>query len=116
MLFTILLAAMLLMHVREQWRVNGRLLVIGFASGTIPEFPVNLSLVKEYSVIGVFWGSFVMHEPMVFLQNMQELFAWHKDGKVSVVTDEVFPLSKTKDALTKVFNREVKGKVVVVPE
>ncbi|KZY39740.1 MULTISPECIES: NADPH:quinone oxidoreductase family protein [unclassified Oleiphilus] len=95
---------------------NGRLLVIGFASGTIPKLPVNLALVKEYSVIGVFWGSFVMHEPMVFLQNMQELFAWHKDGKVSVVTDEVFTLANTKEALAKVFNREVKGKVVVVAE
>lgn len=95
---------------------NGRLLVVGFASGTIPKLPVNLALVKEYSVMGVFWGSFVMHEPMIFLQNMQELFAWYKDKQVSVVTDEVFPLSKTKEALAKVFNREVKGKVVVVPE
>jgi len=95
---------------------NGRILVIGFASGRIPEIPVNLTLVKEYSVVGVFWGSFVMHEPMIFLQNMQELFAWYKEGKVSVVIDEVFSLSQTKDALAKVFNREVKGKVVVVPE
>jgi len=95
---------------------NGRLLVIGFASGEIPTLPVNLTLVKEYSVIGVFWGSFVMHEPMPFIQNMQELFAWYRDGKVSVVTDEVFALSNTKDALAKVFNREVKGKVVVVPD
>jgi len=95
---------------------NGRLLVIGFASGKIPDFPVNLALVKEYSVIGVFWGSFVMHEPMPFLQNMQELFAWYKEGKVSLVTDEIFPLSKTSDALAKVMNRKVKGKVVVVAE
>jgi len=95
---------------------NGRLLVIGFASGRIPKLPVNLALVKEYSVSGVFWGSFVTHEPMVFLQNMQELFAWYKDGAVSLVTDEVFPLSKTGDALAKVMNRQVKGKVVVVPD
>ena len=95
---------------------NGRLLVIGFASGKIPEFPVNLALVKEYSVIGVFWGSFVMHEPMPFIQNMQELFAWYKEGKVSLVTDEIFPLSRTSDALAKVMNRQVKGKVVVVPD
>lgn len=95
---------------------NGRLLVIGFASGKIPQFPVNLALVKEYSVMGVFWGSFVMHEPMPFLQNMQELFAWYKDGKVSLVTDEVFPLSKAHDALAKVMNRKVKGKVVIVPD
>jgi len=95
---------------------NGRLLVVGFASGRIPELPVNLVLVKEYSVLGVFWGSFVGHEPMVFMQNMQELFAWYRDGKVSLVTDEVFPLSKTSEALAKVMNRQVKGKVVVVPD
>ena len=95
---------------------NGRLLVVGFASGRIPSLPVNLTLVKEYSVIGVFWGSFVMHEPMIFLQNMQELFAWYKDGQVSLVTDEIFPLSKAQEALSKVMNRKVKGKVVVVPD
>lgn len=95
---------------------NGRLLVIGFASGRIPELPVNLTLVKEYSVIGVFWGSFVAHEPMIFLQNMQELFAWHAEGAVRIETDEVFPLSRTTDALSKVMQRQVKGKVVVVPD
>lgn len=95
---------------------NGRLLVIGFASGKIPELPVNLTLVKEYSVIGVFWGSFAAHEPMVFMQNMQELFAWYREGAVRLETDEVFPLSRTADALAKVMNREVKGKVVVVSD
>lgn len=95
---------------------NGRLLIVGFASGTIPQFPVNLSLVKEYSVVGVFWGSFVAHEPMVFMQNMQELFAWYRDGKVHLETDEVFPLSRAQDALNKVLGRQVKGKVVLVPD
>lgn len=95
---------------------NGRLLVVGFASGRIPQLPVNLALVKEYAVMGVFWGSFVTHEPMNFLQNMQELFAWYKEGKVHLETDEVFPLSRTSDALAKVMNRQVKGKVVVVPD
>ncbi|MGR3584605.1 MAG: NADPH:quinone oxidoreductase family protein, partial [Pseudooceanicola nanhaiensis] len=42
---------------------NGRLLVIGFASGDIPKFPVNLALVKEYAVVGVFWGNFTRAEP-----------------------------------------------------
>lgn len=95
---------------------NGRLLVVGFASGSIPELPVNLALVKEYSLVGVFWGQFVMHEPMVFMQNMQELFAWYRDGIVRLETDEVFPLSRAGDALQKVMNRDVKGKVVVVPD
>ena len=57
---------------------NGRLLVIGFASGSIPEFPVNLALVKGFSVIGVFWGSFAQKEPANFMVNMQELLAWYE--------------------------------------
>lgn len=94
---------------------NGRLLVIGFASGTIPQLQVNLTLVKEYSVVGVFWGSFVRHEPTVFADNMQELFAWYNDGKVSVATDAEIPLAHTTEALTQVMNRQVKGKLVLIP-
>jgi len=58
----------------------------------------------------------VAHEPMVFMQNMQELFAWYRDGKVHLETDEVFPLSRAQDALNKVLGRQVKGKVVLVPD
>lgn len=94
---------------------NGRLLVIGFASGTIPQFPVNLSLVKGYSVVGVFWGSFTMHEPKAFMENMLELMDWYVGGKVKVVVDETFPLKDTAKALNKVLNREVKGKVILTP-
>lgn len=94
---------------------NGRLLVIGFASGTIPKLPVNLTLVKEYSVIGVFWGSFTMHEPKVFAQNMQELFGWYTDGKVHLEIDDQLPLSEAANALSKVMNRQVKGKLVLIP-
>ncbi len=94
---------------------NGRLLVIGFASGTIPQFPVNLSLVKGYSVVGVFWGSFTKHEPQAFFDNMQELMTWYVEGKVKVHVDEVFPLADTAKALHKVLNRGVKGKVILKP-
>lgn len=94
---------------------NGRLLVIGFAGGTIPEFPVNLSLVKGYSVVGVFWGSFTQHQPKDFISNMQELLAWYVDGKVKVVVGGALPLEKAKDALSKVMSRKVKGKMVLRP-
>lgn len=95
---------------------NGRLLVVGFASGRIPSLPVNLTLVKEYSVVGVFWGSFVAHEPKVFDANMKELFEWYQAGAVRLITEEVFPLSRAGDAMAKVMSRDVKGKVVVVPD
>ncbi|NCP66149.1 MAG: NADPH:quinone oxidoreductase family protein [Paraglaciecola sp.] len=94
---------------------NGRLLVVGFAGGTIPEFPVNLSLVKGYSVVGVFWGSFTQHQPKDFAANMQELLTWYVQGKVKVVVDEVLPLAQAKDALNKVMGREVKGKMTLRP-
>ena len=94
---------------------NGRLLVVGFAGGTIPEFPVNLSLVKGYSVVGVFWGSFTQHQPQDFAQNMKELLTWYVQGKVKVVVDEALPLAQAKDALNKVMGREVKGKMSLNP-
>lgn len=94
---------------------NGRLLVVGFAGGTIPEFPVNLCLVKGYSIVGVFWGSFTQHQPRDFIANMQELFNWYVQGKVKVVVDEVIPLENAKDALNKVMGRKVKGKISLRP-
>ena len=94
---------------------NGRLLVIGFAGGTIPEFPVNLALVKGYSVIGVFWGSFTQHQPQEFAANMKELLTWYLQGKVKVVVDDVLPLADAQNALKKVMGREVKGKMVLRP-
>jgi NADPH2:quinone reductase len=62
---------------------NGRLLVIGFASGTIPKFPVNLTLVKGYSVVGVFWGAFTQKEPAVYADNMRELIGWYWPARSS---------------------------------
>lgn len=93
---------------------NGRYLVIGFASGTIPKLPVNLALVKEFSLVGVFWGTFIKREPDVFSNNMTELFQWYNDGKISVSIDKTFPLAQTADALTYVMERNVKGKVCVI--
>lgn len=94
---------------------EGRLLVVGFAGGEIPKFPVNLALVKGYSVMGVFWGAFTQHDPKGFAQNMQELLTWYVQGKVKVVVDEAVPLLQATQAMKKVMNREVKGKMVVVP-
>ncbi len=95
---------------------NGRLLVVGFASGRIPELPVNLTLVKGYSVVGVFWGQFTQNEPEVHAANMRELFAWVKDGTVSPIIDTVYPLSKGIDAIKYVTGRNVMGKVIIKPD
>lgn len=94
---------------------NGRLLVIGFAGGEIPKFPVNLSLVKGYSVVGVFWGSFTQHQPQDFAANMQELLGWYLQGKVKVIVDEALALGDATTALNKVMGRQVRGKMVLTP-
>jgi NADPH2:quinone reductase len=91
------------------------LLVIGFAGGEIPKFPVNLSLVKGFSVVGVFWGSFTQHQPQDFMMNMKELITWYSQGKVKVVVDEAFELGHAVDAINKVTSRAVKGKVILLP-
>ena len=61
---------------------KGRLLVVGFASGRIPEFPVNLALLKGSSIVGVFWGAFAAREPQTNRENFEELFAWFSEGKL----------------------------------
>ena len=95
---------------------GGRLLVIGFASGRIPELPVNLTLVKEFSVVGVFWGSFSRHEPEVYAQNMEELIGWYMAGKVKPHIEGRYPLSNAAGVLERVLGRRATGKIILVPE
>ncbi|MGE0344035.1 MAG: zinc-binding dehydrogenase, partial [Porticoccaceae bacterium] len=94
---------------------DGRLLVVGFASGRIPTLPVNLTLVKGYAVIGVFWGAFTEKEPTAHAANMRELFGWIETGQVRPVIDAVFPLTDGIAAIKKVTGRNVMGKVIVKP-
>lgn len=94
---------------------NGRLLVIGFASGTIPQFPVNLALVKGFSVVGVFWGAFTQKEPKVYVDNMQELIGWYLAGKVKPVIEGTYPLADAADVLKRVLGRGAAGKLILKP-
>lgn len=94
---------------------GGRLLVIGFASGTIPKFPVNLALVKGFSVVGVFWGAFTQKEPAVYADNMRELLGWYVAGKVQPVIDGEYRLAEAADVLKRVLGRGASGKLVLVP-
>lgn len=94
---------------------NGRLLIIGFASGEIPKFPVNLALVKEYAVVGVFWGNFTMFEPEVYAANMEELFGWYATGQVRPLIEGRYPLAEAPGVLARVLGRGATGKIVLIP-
>ena len=94
---------------------NGRLLVVGFASGEIPKLPVNLVLLKEYSLVGVFWGAFVAKEPQVYAANNRELFAWHSEGRIKPRIDESRPLSQAATAVQRILDRGAVGKTILTP-
>jgi NADPH:quinone reductase len=95
------------------WR--GRLLIIGFAAGEIPKIPLNLALLKERSLIGVYWGDSTKHDPAGHLANLHQLHEWFAAGKIRPVVSERFPLAAAKDAIASIANRQVKGKIVVTP-
>jgi len=95
---------------------NGRFLVIGFAAGDIPRIPLNLTLLKGCSIVGVFWGSFTEHEPRHNQENLQELLTWLAQGKLKPHISATYPLERAADALNDVLNRKVKGKVVLLTE
>ncbi|KAA0693864.1 NADPH:quinone oxidoreductase family protein [Halopseudomonas laoshanensis] len=92
---------------------KGRLLVVGFASGRIPEFPANLALLKGSSIVGVFWGSFAAREPQANLENFQQLFAWFSEGKLKPLVSLTYKLDQYEDALEVLSSRKAVGKVVV---
>ena len=94
---------------------NGRLLVIGFAGGEIPKFPVNLALVKEYSVVGVFWGNFTMYQPQDYAANMEELFGWYADGRITPLIEGRYPLDQAPEVLGRILGRGATGKIVLAP-
>lgn len=92
---------------------NGRMLVIGFASGTIPSLPANLPLLKGAAVIGVFWGSFAQRQPQDNVENFQQLFAWYAQGKLKPLVSQTFALEDTAQAINTLAARKAVGKLVI---
>jgi NADPH2:quinone reductase len=92
---------------------KGRLLVVGFASGRIPQLPVNLVLLKGCSIVGVFWGAFTGREPDVNARNLQKLGHWYEEGKLKPHVCKTYPLERAAEALNDIINRKAKGKIVL---
>ena len=93
---------------------GGRYLVIGFAGGEIPKIPLNLPLLKGFSIVGVFWGNFTRKEPQKNEANVRELLAGIAGGKLKPLVSAAYPLAQAARALKDVIERKVKGKVVLV--
>ena len=92
---------------------EGRLLVVGFASGTIPKAPANLLLVKNCAVVGLYWGAYLRRDPAVLLGAWRALLDWYDEGRLRPHISAVYPLERGVEALTELAERRATGKVVV---
>ena len=92
---------------------NGKLLVIGFASGKIPSAPANLPLLKNSSIVGVFWGAWTEREPEGHNLNMKKIFSWWQAKKINPKIYNVYDFDQTSNALNDLLNRKVIGKAVI---
>lgn len=95
------------------WR--GRLLVVGFANGEIPSLRINLLLLKEASLVGVYWGEFAKREPKANARMIGELMGWLAQGKLKPRVSHVYPLHETPRALDELLHRRAIGKLVIRP-
>ncbi|MCC7047151.1 MAG: NADPH:quinone oxidoreductase family protein [Alphaproteobacteria bacterium] len=92
---------------------GGRIAVIGFASGKVPQIPANILLVKNLAVHGVFWGSYRTRRPDLLAAQFAELFQWYEAGKLKPHVSHRVPLAEAPRALELLTSRKATGKVVV---
>lgn len=96
------------------WR--GRYLVIGFAGGDIPRIPLNLPLLMERAIIGVYWGAWTAREPDANRANLAQVLEWVAAGRLKPLVSRAFPLEQATAALAELANRRVLGKIVLVTD
>jgi NADPH2:quinone reductase len=92
---------------------KGRYLVIGFANGEIPKIPINLTLLKGASIVGVFWGAFAQNQPKESLENIKQLLTWFAKGDLKPHIDKTYSLQNAPKALEAMMQRKTKGKIVI---
>jgi NADPH:quinone reductase len=95
---------------------DGRLVVVGFASGRIPEIAANRMLLRTFSVTGFTLHAYKQHRPDLLTQAQQHLFRLYAEGRIKPVISQRLPLARLVEALELVQGRRVIGKVVLVPE
>ncbi|HJS32020.1 MAG TPA: NADPH:quinone oxidoreductase family protein [Alphaproteobacteria bacterium] len=92
---------------------EGRLLVVGFASGRIPQVPANLLLVKNVSAIGVFWGGYRQKAPKVVRDSFAKLNDWWRHGKLRPHISHCFDIADVASAMNLLLSRRTTGKIVL---
>ena len=94
-------------------RPEGRYLAIGFASGIVPQVPANLLLVKNLSVIGLYWGGYLTFRPDMLTQSLTTLLAWFADRDLHPHISHTLPFDALPQGLDLLRNRAATGKIVL---
>lgn len=94
---------------------EARLIPIGFASGEIPQIPANILLVKNLTVIGLYWGAYWRFRPEILAESFRTLIGWFEAGRIRPHISHVLPLEEANAALALLESRQATGKVVVTP-
>lgn len=91
-----------------------RLLVIGFAAG-VPKVPLNVALVKNLTIHGVYWGQYATFRPAVYQESLREVARLYGEGKLVVPVSHVFRLEEIGQGMAAIKERKVVGKAIVLP-
>ena len=92
---------------------EGRILVIGFASGRIPEIRTNKVLLKNISVTGLWWGNYRLHNPQLMDKTQQRLYQMYGEGAIKPIIHSVHDLKDLPEALKLIENRKSFGKIII---
>ena len=94
---------------------EARILVIGFASGDVPQVPANHLLVKNISLLGFYWGGYMRFKPQVILSSLRTLMDWYRAGELKPHISHTLPLDRVEEGFELLRSRKSTGKVVIVP-
>ena len=92
---------------------DARILVVGFAGGTIPQIPANRILLKELDVLGVYWGDWAGRNPQRDRANFNAMFDLIAEGKLQPIVDATYTLADAPQAVADLHERRLIGKGVV---
>jgi NADPH2:quinone reductase len=92
---------------------EARLLPLGFASGEVPQIPANYLLVKNLTVLGLYWGGYAKLNPKVLTDSFRTLFDWYAEGRLTPHVSHVLPLEDANEGLDLLRSRKATGKVVI---
>ena len=96
-------------------RPEGRILVIGFASGKVPEVKPNHMLVKNIDLLGFYWGGYMKFRPAVVTDSLAQIFRWLEEGRIRPHISHRLPLDRAGEGLELLRQRKSTGKVIIEP-